>query len=78
MLEKLDRNLMSREWEILFPTVHGHKELRNMYDHNPLILSTQLINSCKKRDFKFELIVGDAGRRSMEIPTAKLTLAYGS
>jgi exonuclease III len=40
ILKKLDRIIMSREWEILFPTVHGHKEPRSMSDHSPLIMST--------------------------------------
>jgi hypothetical protein len=54
-LERLDRILMSKEWELLFPTVHGHKEPRNMSDHNPLLISTQLINVGNRRDFRFEL-----------------------
>jgi hypothetical protein len=40
-LEKLDRILVTREWEILFPTAHVYKMARIMCDHNPLILSTQ-------------------------------------
>jgi endonuclease/exonuclease/phosphatase family metal-dependent hydrolase len=35
-LEKLDRILVSREWELLFPTVHIHKESKWMSNHNPL------------------------------------------
>jgi exonuclease III len=54
-LERLDKILMSREWEMLFPSVHGHKEPRNLSNHNPLIISIQLINSGKRRDFRFEL-----------------------
>jgi hypothetical protein len=54
-LERLDRILMSKEWELIFPTVHGHKEPRNMSDHNPLLISTQLINVGNRRDFRFEL-----------------------
>lgn len=39
-LEKLDRVLMTREWEIIFPAVNIHKIPREISDHNPLILST--------------------------------------
>jgi hypothetical protein len=55
ILEKLDRILMSREWEIMFPTVHGHKEPRNMSDHNPLIIYTQSVDPRCRREFRFEL-----------------------
>jgi hypothetical protein len=55
ILEKLDRILLSREWELLFPTVHGHKEPRNISDHNPLILSTKFNQSRKRRDFRFKM-----------------------
>jgi hypothetical protein len=48
--------LMSKKWEILFPTVHGHKEPRSMSDHNPLVISTQMFNLGNRRDFGFELI----------------------
>jgi hypothetical protein len=54
-LEKLDRILMSREWELLFPTIKGHKEPRGMSDHNLLIIYTQQISSGGKREFKFDL-----------------------
>jgi hypothetical protein len=50
-LEKLDRILMSKEWELLLPTIHEHKEPRNMSDHNPLVISTQMINLGNRRDF---------------------------
>jgi hypothetical protein len=46
---------MRRGWEILFPTVHGHKEPRNMSDHNPLIISTQSADPRCRREFRFEL-----------------------
>jgi hypothetical protein len=54
-LEKLDRILMSKEWETLFPTVHGHKKPRVLSDHNPLVISIQSVNLGNKRDFRFEL-----------------------
>jgi hypothetical protein len=55
ILEKLDIILLSRDWEIMFPTVHGFKEPRSMSDHNPLILSTQFNQSGKNREFIFEM-----------------------
>jgi exonuclease III len=39
-LKKLDMILMSREWEIMFPTVMVYKKPREMSDHNILIIST--------------------------------------
>jgi endonuclease/exonuclease/phosphatase family metal-dependent hydrolase len=37
-LEKLDRVLVSRSWENLFPLAMVHKISRNNSDHNPLII----------------------------------------
>jgi hypothetical protein len=54
-LEKLDRILMSREWELLFPTICGHKEPRGLSDHNHLIISTPHVYGGNRRDFRFEL-----------------------
>jgi exonuclease III len=48
-LEKLDRFLMSSSWEMLFPLVTVHKLVRDMSDHNPLILDTLDIRIRKKR-----------------------------
>jgi exonuclease III len=48
-LEKLDRFLMSSSWEDLFPLVTVHKLVRDMSDHNPLILDTLDIKVKKKR-----------------------------
>jgi endonuclease/exonuclease/phosphatase family metal-dependent hydrolase len=44
-LEKLDKILVTREWEMLFPTVHVYKEATGMSDHNPLFLATQVVKS---------------------------------
>jgi hypothetical protein len=52
-LEKLDRFLMSNSWEDLFPLVTVHKLVREVSDHNPLILDTLDIK-VKNRDFRFE------------------------
>lgn len=39
-LEKLDRVLVSQNWEILFPLMTVHKLVREISDHNPLVLDT--------------------------------------
>jgi hypothetical protein len=54
-LEKLDRFLMSREWEIIFPRAMVRKMQREMSDHNPLIISTEPNGTLKHLEFKFEL-----------------------
>jgi hypothetical protein len=54
-LEKLDRVLMSREWELLFPTVVGWLLPRELSNHNPIVVSTQTCNQSNKRDFRFEV-----------------------
>jgi hypothetical protein len=47
---------MSTEWELLFPTVHIHKKLREFSDHNPPFVFTQQSQHYKiTRDFRFEL-----------------------
>jgi hypothetical protein len=40
-LEKLDRILMSKDWEKLFPAILAYKKPRDFSDHNPLIIDTQ-------------------------------------
>jgi len=47
-LERLDRVLISKQWEDLFPSVFLYKLPREISDHNPLILSTQTHPSEKK------------------------------
>lgn len=56
-LEKLDRVLMSYEWEDPFPLVSVHKFVRDNSDHNPLLLSSNASKPWppKKREFCFEL-----------------------
>lgn len=54
-LEVLDRAVMSREWEILFPTVMLQKKSRDISDHNPLILNTAMQAPVKYLSFHFEL-----------------------
>jgi hypothetical protein len=52
-LEKLYRFLMSSSCEDLFPLVTVHKLVREISDHNPLILDTMDIR-LKNREFRFE------------------------
>jgi hypothetical protein len=54
-LEKLDRFLMSREWEDIFPRAVVRKMPREISDHNPLILSTEANAKLNHLEFKFEL-----------------------
>lgn len=54
-LEVLDRVLMSREWELLFPTVTLQKKPREISDHNPLIMNTDSQAPKKFLSFHFEL-----------------------
>lgn len=56
-LEKLDRVLMSPSWEDLFPLVHVNKFVRELSDHNPLILDcglSQLVDK-KPREFRIDI-----------------------
>jgi hypothetical protein len=39
-LEKLDRVLINRNWELLFPTVIGCLLPRELSDHNPIVTTT--------------------------------------
>jgi hypothetical protein len=54
-LEKLDKFLMSREWEDIFPRAVVRKMPREISDHNPLILSTDVNAKLNHLEFKFEL-----------------------
>jgi hypothetical protein len=54
-LERLDRILMNKDWELLFTNVCGYKEPRELSDHNPLIVSSCLKVGGNKREFRFEL-----------------------
>jgi hypothetical protein len=53
-LEKLDRFLMSSDWEDLFPLTTVHKLNRDISDHNTLILDTMENRPKKKYEFRFE------------------------
>jgi hypothetical protein len=54
-LEKLDRILVTKDWEGLFPTALVQKKLRELSDHNPLILSSDSVSSWGNREFRFEV-----------------------
>jgi hypothetical protein len=54
-LEKLDRFLMSKGWEDIFPRVVVRKLPRETSDHNPPILITENNTPLKHLEFKFEL-----------------------
>jgi hypothetical protein len=53
-LEKLDRILMSKDCEALFPKVSVHKLPRDFFDHNPLIMATICHQKYRVNDFRFE------------------------
>ena len=54
-LEKLDKILVSKSWEDLYPMDRVHKTPREVSDHNPLILLTSLHQPVKNISFRFEL-----------------------
>jgi len=54
-LEKLDRILVSKEWEDIFPNVLVKKLPRKVSDHNLLILSTTSYKPTRHIHFRFEL-----------------------
>lgn len=54
LLEKLDRILVNREWEDIFPNVLVKKLPRDVSDHNPLILSCEPGKNIRHLQFKFE------------------------
>jgi endonuclease/exonuclease/phosphatase family metal-dependent hydrolase len=56
-MKKLDRVLMSPEWEDLFPLFHVRKLVRQLSDHNALIMETreQSPLNKKSREFYFDL-----------------------
>jgi endonuclease/exonuclease/phosphatase family metal-dependent hydrolase len=54
-LKKLDRILVSKEWEDIFPDTLVTKLPREVSDHNPLILSTASYKPTVHIQFRFEL-----------------------
>jgi hypothetical protein len=53
--EKLDRILVSTEWELKFPKVMVRTLPRGISDHTPLLLDTRLPSQPNTCTFKFEL-----------------------
>ncbi|CAN6252305.1 unnamed protein product [Urochloa humidicola] len=53
-LEKLDRVLISEDWEDIFPLTHLRKFPRYISDHNPLLLCTEQEKVKKSKKFSFE------------------------
>lgn len=54
-LEKLDRFLVTKDWEALFPRVIVYKLPREISDHNPIILSSKDDQPLRNLMFRFEL-----------------------
>lgn len=56
-LEKLDRVLMSPEWEDIYPLVSVHKLVKELSDHNPLLLDggNASPRAPGNRSFKFDM-----------------------
>jgi hypothetical protein len=56
-LEKLDRILMTLDWEDMFPLVSVRKLVRDISDHNALLLDTGTQSSIanKSREFRFDI-----------------------
>jgi hypothetical protein len=55
ILEKLDRVLVTKEWENLFPQACVDRLPREVSDHNPLIVSTGKKENLPFIQFKFDL-----------------------
>lgn len=55
VMEKLDRILVNKEWEDLFPQANVKRLPREISDHNPLIVSTGNNESLPFIQFKFYL-----------------------
>jgi len=55
-LERLDRVLVSKSWEDMFPTAIVSKLPREISDHNPLILNSSQQQPLRKLSFRFELM----------------------
>lgn len=55
VLEKLDRILMIKEWEDIFPQAVLNKLPREILDHNPLIVSTGNCENLPHIQFKFDV-----------------------
>jgi hypothetical protein len=54
-LERLDRFLVSKSWEKLFPLSLVYKVPRELSDHNPLVISLNINQPLRNLNFRFEL-----------------------
>ena len=54
-LDRLDRCLMSKSWEDIFPRIMMYKLPREVSDHNPLILTDNTTQPLNNLTFEFEL-----------------------
>lgn len=54
-LERLDRFLVCKAWEKLFPMALVYKLLREHSSHNPIIISNNIKQPLKNLIFRFEL-----------------------
>lgn len=54
-LEKLDRILVSKDWEDIFPNTSVKKLPREISDHNPLILYSESYKPTMHIQFRYEL-----------------------
>lgn len=55
VLEKLDRILATKDWEDIFPQAMVRKLVREISDHNPLIISSGVCEKTPFIQFKFDL-----------------------
>lgn len=55
VLEKLDRILVTKEWEHIFPQALVRKLPREISNHNPLIISSGVCEKLPFIQFKFDL-----------------------
>jgi hypothetical protein len=54
-LVKLDKILMSEDWDTIYPLVHIRKLPWELSDHNPLLVLTEIVNEDKQFVFHFEI-----------------------
>jgi hypothetical protein len=54
-LERLDRFLVNKSWEKLFPLSLVYKMPRELSDHNPLVISLNINQPLRNLSFRFEL-----------------------
>lgn len=55
IMENLDRILITKEWEVLFPQIVVNKLPREISNHNPLIIYAGKSNDFSFIQFKFDM-----------------------